>query len=120
MITNMILSLIPALIAVESEGNPLAVSDNGKALGILQIHQCVVDDVNRVHGTQYTWASTTNSHIAQRLCVMYLPIFATRRRLGREPTLEDLARIWNGGPNGYRKKCTREYWRRVQLKLKNP
>ena len=46
--------LLPALSKVESNGNPRAVGDSGKAYGELQIWSVVVQDVNRTHGTRYT------------------------------------------------------------------
>ena len=45
--------LIKALIQVETNGNPKAIGDNGDAKGILQIHQEVITDVNRICRTKY-------------------------------------------------------------------
>jgi len=42
---------------------------------------------------------------------------AASNRLGREATPEDLARIHNGGPNGYKSKLTIKYWERVKKYL---
>lgn len=42
--------------------------------------------------------------------------YATVKRLGRVPTVEDIARIHNGGPNGYKKTATTPA---QKLKLKN-
>jgi hypothetical protein len=47
--------LLFALMVVESNGDCSAVGDDGKALGCLQIHACVVEDVNRIYGTSYDW-----------------------------------------------------------------
>lgn len=46
-------ALISALIIVESDGIASAVGDKGEAVGVLQIHPCVVDDV-RIAGHNYT------------------------------------------------------------------
>ena len=46
--------LLSSIITVESNGKVDAVGDGGKAIGILQIHACVIVDVNRVHGTSYS------------------------------------------------------------------
>ena len=43
--------------------------------------------------------------------------YATVERLGRKPTLEDIARIHNGGPNGWKKKSTDAYWAKVKKEL---
>lgn len=45
--------MIDALIEVESNGQPDAVGDDGQAVGILQIHPCVIDDL-RVAGYDFT------------------------------------------------------------------
>ena len=43
--------------------------------------------------------------------------FAASNRIGRDPTPEDLARIHNGGPNGYKNKLTVKYWEQVKKHL---
>ena len=43
--------------------------------------------------------------------------YATAARLGHSPTDEDIARIHNGGPNGYRRSSTVGYWNKVRAHL---
>ena len=105
-------NLISALIAVESSGNDLAIGDNGRALGPLQIHRGVVQDVNRFTGSHYQWQQMTNRAAARAVCQAYLTHY------GRGATTEQLARRWNGGPTGDRKQATVAYWRRVQKAIK--
>ena len=105
-------NLISALIAVESSGNDLAIGDNGRAVGPLQIHRGVVQDVNRFTRSNYRWESMTNRAQARAVCAAYLTHY------GRGATTEQLARRWNGGPNGDRKTATVAYWRRVQKVIK--
>jgi hypothetical protein len=109
--------LIPALAKVESNGNPRAVGDSGKALGELQIWSVVVQDVNRAHGTRYTHRDAFDPAKARDICRRYLAIYCTPKRLGRAPTMEDAARIWNGGPNGHKKSATEKYWHKVAQAL---
>lgn len=109
--------VIDALVKVESNGNPAAVGDNGKALGCLQIWSCVVEDVNQVSRVKYTHADAFDPAKARAICRAYLARYATAKRLGREPTAEDYARIWNGGPSGWRKKETIKYWHKVAAVL---
>jgi hypothetical protein len=116
-IHEMITKLIPALIAIESGGDPNAVGDNGRSLGILQIQAAVVQDVNAWYGTHYRHADAFEPAYAREICRVYLLRWATEKRLGRQPTFEDMARIWNGGPNGWKKKSTVKYWEKVQVKL---
>ena len=105
-------NLITALIAVESSGNDLAIGDNGRAIGPLQIHRGVVLDVNRITGSSYRHSEMTNRAAARAVCQAYLEHY------GRGKTTEQQARIWNGGPTGDRKPVTLAYWRRVQKAIK--
>ena len=45
--------------------------------------------------------------------------YATEDRLGHIPTNEDIARIHNGGPDGYKKECTEKYYKKVESHLNN-
>ena len=110
-------SLLRAITYVESRGDNSAVGDGGLAYGSLQIHRGVVLDVNRVYGTNYTHRDAFDRASAVDMFQKYLAIYAVERRLGREPTREDKARIWNGGPNGFKKDVTRRYWAKVEAAL---
>ena len=105
-------NLITALMLVESHGNDMAIGDNGRALGPLQIHRGVVLDVNRITGAHYRHQDMTNRVAARAVCEAYL------KHYGKGKSLEQQARIWNGGPTGDRKTVTLAYWRRVQRNLK--
>jgi hypothetical protein len=108
---------IAALEKVETNGNPKAVGDNGDSFGILQIQLGVVRDVNRVHGTRYKHRDAFDPVKARDICRRYLSIYCTSEAIGREPTVEDAARIWNGGPKGWRKGATEGYWAKVKAVL---
>jgi len=106
-------NLISALIMVESSNNDLAIGDQGRAIGCLQIHRGVVLDVNRITGSNYRWEAMTNRVQARAVCEAYL------RHYGKGKTTEDQARIWNGGPQGHKKKtATQAYWNKVEKHLK--
>jgi hypothetical protein len=105
-------SLISALMIVESSNNDLAIGDQGRAIGCLQIHKSVVLDVNRFTGSHYRHQDMTNRVAARAVCEAYLTHY------GRGKTTEQQARIWNGGPTGDRKPVTLAYWRRVKRNLK--
>lgn len=105
-------ALIAALIMVESGGNDLAMGDHGKARGPLQIHQIMVDDVNRFSHTHYTWASVTNRDISIQICQRYFGHYAANK------SDEVKARIWNGGPSGMKEVATLKYWEKVKKFLK--
>ena len=110
--------IIPALVQVESNGNVRAVGDGGRSLGHLQICKEVVADVNRVTGSTYRHTDAFNPAKANAICKAYLAHYASPGRLGREPTFSDLARIWNGGPEGHRKLSTIRYWNKVSFLLR--
>ncbi len=114
--------LIDALIQVESGGDDGVIGDNhlaNKAYGCLQIRQPCVDDYNRWHNTAFKAADCLNDpHLSVKICKDYIDHYASETRLGRMPTDEDKARIWNGGPNGFKKDSTKGYWSRVSAKLR--
>lgn len=104
-------ALLAALIAVESGGRDHAIGDGGRAVGPLQIHAGVVEDVNRRYGTHYRHSAMTNRSDAVQVCRLYLRIYA--------PGASDevAARVWNGGPQGARRASTLGYWSRVRRQL---
>ncbi|OHA19666.1 MAG: hypothetical protein A2836_02180 [Candidatus Taylorbacteria bacterium RIFCSPHIGHO2_01_FULL_45_63] len=110
--------LIPALIQVESSGRDFVIGDRSlgeKAYGPLQIRKPVVDDVNRAYGTNYRPEEMLgNRKLSIEVCEKYLRLYATPKRLGMEATPEHLARIWNGGPNGWKRNVTLPYWQKVK------
>lgn len=104
-------NLIHALIAVESGGNDMAIGDGGRAIGPLQIHRCVVQDVNKRFGTRYEHIRMTNRADAIAVFRGYVRIYAPNG------TEEQIARKWNGGPRGHKKPATLGYWRKVKKEL---
>jgi len=113
--------LIAALIQVESGGDPTAVGDGGKALGILQIHEDCWKDGCRFLGVSWDYKTgALDPGKSRAVCVAYLSGYgeAYRKATGKGPTGEIFARIWNGGPDGWRKKATLAYWAKVRAKLK--
>jgi len=114
MSTNALLAAI--LMQVETGNRPL-VGDHGRAIGPLQVHAAAVADVNRAFGTTYKHADMMDRDAAVAVLDRYLWLYAQPRRLGRAVTDEDRARIWNGGPNGWKKKATEAYAKRVAKQL---
>ena len=101
---------IPALIQVESEGNPRALGKNNDR-GILQITPILVKEVNRISGSTYThddaWDPEKSIEMFYIIARKYCP----------EQDFEKMARIWNGGPKGHTKECTIIYWNKVKNEL---
>jgi hypothetical protein len=109
--------LLTALIAVESNGNPNAIGDDGLAYGCLQLHAGYVQDATEYARQDWTHEDAFDPATARQIVRAYMARYATERRLGRTPTYEDVARIHNGGPNGYKKAATDKYWQKVKKKL---
>lgn len=123
-------SLVEAVRAHESGGHEWKVGDRElehKAYTSLQIRQPALDDVNEFYRKEIRKIFGRNKLTIEYLkgnraaldwvFEKYTNHYATRARLGREPTGEDRARIWNGGPNGWKKKSTRKYWQDVKKVL---
>ena len=113
------LLLLAALTIVESGGDDKAVGDNGKAFGSLQIHKAVVDDVNRIYRLEYTHKEMYNRSKARNVCALYLRHWGKmyKRETGLDPGYEIYARIWNGGPIGWKKKSTKNHWLKIKREL---
>lgn len=116
--SHLILALLPALISVESGGDWSKVGAAGERGG-LQITSDCIADVNAHYGTHFTQDDAYDPVQAKAICVSYLTYWGEqfREREGRGPTLEDLARIWNKGPRGYRDPRSLPYWAKVRAYL---
>lgn len=112
--------LIQALIQVESEGNGLAIGDKGKAFGCLQLWNTYIQDVNRIYKTSFRHKDAFNRRTAIEITKKYLRFYAKEytKETGKLPNDEVFARIHNGGPIGYKKSATLEYWQKVKKELK--
>ena len=106
-------TLIDALCVVESNNKADAIGDGGLAVGILQIHPIMIKDANRILRKEvYTLGDRKDPVKSRKICRVFLLHYCKGR------SLEYMARCWNGGPKGYRKKATLKYWAKVQSKLK--
>ena len=95
--------------------------DHGTAWGPYQIRPCVVADVNRMYGRKFVHSDARDYYKARLICILYLQGYGKeyQRRTGRTPDEKTLARIWNGGPSGWRKSKTLQYWEhRVKPNMK--
>ena len=111
--------LMDAICKVESNCNPSAVGDNGNAIGPYQIWYVYWKDAveyDKSIGGKYE--DCYNKEYSEKIVRAYWKRYANKKRLGREVTDEDRARIHNGGPNGYKKKATIKYWKKVKKELK--
>ena len=103
-----------AIIQVESEGNPNAVS--GNSVGVMQITPILVKDCNDILKRQKSKKQFT---MADRYSVakskeMFLII---QKYYNPENNVEKAIRLWNGGIK-YSIKATNRYYRKVLAKMK--
>jgi len=110
--------LLDAIRIVESGGNDNAVGDGGNAIGPYQIWKNYWKDaVEHEPSIGGKYEDCFDQKYAEKIVNAYMDRYAIPRRLGHEPTFEDIARIHNGGPNGHKKKATIPYWEKVQKEL---
>ena len=93
-------------------------SNNGQtSKNVYQITRQYVDDVNRISDNEaFLYEDRNDRSKSERMMEIYW-LYYTQRYIdqtGRTPTWETLARIHNGGPDGWKKYCTKKYWRRVK------
>jgi glutamate synthase domain-containing protein 1 len=122
--------LVEALVRTESRGNASAVGDNGKALGILQIHDVMVQDFNRITGSNYKHADMFNETLSREVARGILNFYSKHieKTMNRKATEKELGFIWNGGGGSWRRvaspmadtkqKNLEAYWAKVYKNLK--
>lgn len=123
-ITTILLSaaLLDGIKQIESSGGlDKRDGDNGKSIGPYQIQKGYFQDALKQNPKLriYKYQDVRKDHVARAVIRAYWRRYATKSRLGREPTDQDRARIHNGGPNGYKNKATLKYWHKVRKAMKN-
>ena len=106
--------VLQAIRIVESNNIPSAVGDGGNAIGVYQIWESYWKDATEFSNLGGKYRDCFVPEYADRIVRCYMKRYATPRRLGREATMQDIARIHNGGPNGYKKQATIKYWEKVE------
>ena len=106
--------IMDAIIQVESEGNPKAVS--GNSVGAMQITPILVKDCNDIlkkqkSKKQYTMA---DRYSVSKSKEMFLLI---QKYYNPENDVEKAIRLWNGGVK-YSLKATNRYYKKVLAQLK--
>lgn len=115
--------LIDVLEDVETGGVPeserdAAIGDGGEAVGRLQIHRIMVDECNRImRRPMWTYEDRKDRAKSRDMCGVYLRHWGARLladiRQNEERMVVALARIWNGGPQGWLKTGTIKYGRKA-------
>ena len=101
---------VSAVIEVESGGDDKAIGDThlvgNEAVGCLQIRPVMIREVNRI---QKKKVFTLADRYSRSKSIEIFNLIADGDR-----NLERVARRWNGGAKGDRKKSTENYWSKVK------
>lgn len=120
-----ILKLLHAIAIVETGDVNDAINEEEMAFGKYQITKIAIDDINRIiferTGLRHVYEikDALNEESAKIMAKIYLHYWGEKyeKRTGEFPNEEVYARIWNGGPYGYLKESTVNYWERVKNTL---
>ena len=102
-------NLLKAIATVESNNDPNAYNADENAAGLYQIRPILLKDCNRIlRKPRFKLADRFDPVKSGYIASIYLGHY------GAGKSIEQLARIWNGGPLGYKKKSTKKYWEKVK------
>jgi hypothetical protein len=104
------INLLNAIAFIESGNNSNAIGDDENALGTYQIWNVYWKDAvehNPEIGGDYS--DVTNDEYARSIILSYWDRYGERCNY----SIEGLARIHNGGPNGHKKQSTDKYWEKI-------
>ena len=114
------ISLVEAMIMVESRGNDSAIGDRhiigGEAVGCLQIRPIMLKEINRQlkrNGLEPRFE--LEDRYSRSKSIEMFNVYVTLLHEGHSD--EHIARNWNGGPKGYKRKSTEKYWLKIQREM---
>ena len=97
-----------------------------RSANVYQINDLYIKDVNRItsHNTatnvlSFQIRDKYSKYKSQDMMLVYWKYYGSiyRDKTGKTPTFEVLSRIHNGGPVGYDKPSTTNYWNKVRRAL---
>ena len=108
--------LLEAIIVVESNGNDSCIGDRNlgrPSVGCLQIRPIMVREVNRILRKQKIKKKyNLKDRYSRKKSIEMFYIWKDYHH--SEDSDEVIARCWNGGPKGWKKKSTNYYWVKVR------
>ena len=115
-------AFLAAIILVESGGDPNAVGDGGKSLGLMQISRAYYTDAVvqlRHEGLGLTMpgyeVAVKNHFWCETLFRAYMRRYCPRAYFTND--YETMARVHNGGPRGAKRQATVAYWQKVKAAM---
>lgn len=112
---------LSAISEIESSNNPIAIGDNGLALGLFQLHNCVITDYNLKHGTLYAHSEALEPRHAKKIANWYLhsqiPKMLVKSHLNAN--LDNVLTAWNMGIGNVKKgKVAKNYIKKYRKLIK--
>lgn len=96
-------------------------SDYGRlSKNVYQLQDAYIDDVNRILGrNEFDYNDKYDVGKSKEMMVIYLMRYGAiyESKTGNAVSYSVLARIHNGGPNGWRKPSTLKYWHKVKAAM---
>lgn len=115
--------LYSSIVWVESKGDVNARSSDG-SVGIIQIKPVMVTEVNRIckirkMDKRYTLSDRRDPDKSKEMFWIYQEFYHPNLDWDSVSIkhMESMARKWNGGPKGEKKRGTRKYWKKVSNRL---
>lgn len=115
--------LYSSIVWVESKGNANAKSKDG-SVGVIQIKPCMVKEVNRIckingSAKRFSLSDRKNPAKSAEMFWIYQEFYNPELDLDSlsKEDMAILARKWNGGPNGHKKRGTKKYWLKVSKRV---
>tara|TARA_B100000768_G_scaffold174325_1_gene184489 strand:+ start:967 stop:1536 length:570 start_codon:yes stop_codon:yes gene_type:complete len=112
---------VSAVIYIESRGDSLAYNTKEKAVGVLQIRPIMLREVNRVlRKNKVPGKYVLQDRYSQEKSIEMFDIMAEQvsaEGISQMQFFEIVARRWNGGRRGDKKKATIKYWERIKNQL---
>lgn len=116
-------NLIFAIAMTESSNcdHPNGSNDYGRAKGRYQIKKIYWTDGCKFLKVNWSWNDAYDQIRARKIVISYLEHYGRnyKKITGEDPSYEVFAKIHNGGPYGWRKSSTEEYWTKVKGHLPN-
>ena len=107
---------IRAIGQIESKNIDSLIGDYGRAIGRYQIHDICVTGSGLKDLLNYQHKDMEDSVKAEHVfwAAMGVHCYTYAQKHRKYPTYEELARMWNGGPNGYKKESTLGYLKKFK------
>ena len=107
---------INAIGEIETLNTDSLIGDSGRAYGRYQMHAICVKGSGLQDLLNYQHKDMFDSVKAERVfwAVMGINCHTYAQKYGKYPSYGDLARMWNGGPNGYQYESTLNYLKKFE------